>query len=269
MIQSEAVDRLSRALRDFLDCARSFRAEAIHAVATGVVREAANRQWFLSRIGEETGLQIRTLTGEEEARLTGVGVLHALKLQERGYIIFDLGGGSTEFLAHLNGPPVFQSIPLGALVLKQEYLGSDPPLKGQIMALSGHIDRLLEGSGMRDAGSVSGTLVGTGGTVTTLAAMVKGVPVEEIDPERLNGVGLERTEIEALFVELTALRAQERVGLPGLDPERADVIPAGALIVMRIMDHLGLSRLRVCLSDLLDGILITYFEGEKDGSRQH
>ena len=100
--------------------------------------------------------------------------------------------------------------------------------------------------------------------MTTLAAMLHGILPQEIGPERINGLILEGSDIGALFDKMSKLSVEERLRLPGLDPGRAGVILAGALVVLRVLYFLRSSQMVVSLSDLLEGILINYFEGEED-----
>ena len=109
-----------------------------------------------------------------------------------------------------------------------------------------------------------GLLVGTGGTVTALAAMMYAIHMEEMSPERMYGLILDREQLEDLFTRIKTMTTDERLKLPGLDRGRADVIPAGCMAVIRILRFLKSARMVVCLSDLLEGILIAYLQGEKD-----
>ncbi len=258
IIQPDAVDRTLNVLKDFLQTLKTFDADSVHAVATGLFREAANRDEFLDRIYESTGIRVRTITGNEEALLTGKGVLKALNIQKSPFLIFDLGGGSTEFLKGIEGAQTVRSIPLGAGILTQMYLKSDPPEKDEIRALSIVIDQILTESGVEGCGGGGDCLiVGTGGTVTTLGAISRRISVEDITPEAINGLTLKRAQIEALFERLRNLTIEERAEWPGLDPGRAGVIVAGTLIVIRILHFFKSVQLRVSMSDLLEGILIS------------
>jgi exopolyphosphatase/guanosine-5'-triphosphate,3'-diphosphate pyrophosphatase len=208
----------------------------------------------------------RVVSGEEEARLTARGVLHALERPAGPFVIFDLGGGTTELVlgnAATGEEMEIVSLPVGASVLKEAFLPEDPPLGGSMQALGLQVDRILE-KGLGGLGGFSGVpwIIGTGGTATTLAAMVHGIDVSGIEPERMNGLPLERASLERLLDRLVRLPLEERVRLPGLDPGRADVIPAGALAVLRILDQFKASRMVVCLSDILEGLLIDHLEGE-------
>jgi exopolyphosphatase/guanosine-5'-triphosphate,3'-diphosphate pyrophosphatase len=110
-IQPNAIDRTLDALKGFSQTLKTFDVGSVHAVATGLFREAANRDEFLDRIYESTGIRVRTITGDEEALLTGKGVLNALDIRKKPFIIFDLGGGSTEFLSGRGGRQTVRSIP--------------------------------------------------------------------------------------------------------------------------------------------------------------
>jgi exopolyphosphatase/guanosine-5'-triphosphate,3'-diphosphate pyrophosphatase len=263
IIQFGAMDRALEVLQDFARFLSGFNVHSVHAVATGVVREASNGRDLLDRIQEETGIKVRPLTGLEEAVLTAKGALHALKRPAGPFLVFDLGGGSTEFMLCAADTTVIRSVPLGAMSLTRNFLKSDPPKATQVDALSGYIDQCLDEaklciSGIRDPYF----LVGTGGTVTTLAVMLHGISPSEISAERINGLVLERKEIEANFADMKRLSLADRMRLPGLDGGRADVILAGCLVVIRILYFFESLRVTVSFSDLLEGILLECIEGE-------
>jgi exopolyphosphatase/guanosine-5'-triphosphate,3'-diphosphate pyrophosphatase len=265
IIQSNAIDRTLRVLEVFLLCTRRFNIHSVNAVATGIVRQAANRAEFLSRIYEHTGIRVRALTGNEEALLTGKGVLHGLDIKASPFFIFDLGGGSTELLLRSAGMTAVRSLPLGAMILTQEYIKSDPPQDAEIEGLARHIDQCLESANVgMDWGQGQCTVVGTGGTVTTLAAMIHDIPQTEIVQETINGLILKREQLETLFDKIRPLSFTDRVERLGLDQGRAGVIVAGSLVVIRILYFVKSLTLVVSLSDLLEGILIDYFEGEEN-----
>jgi exopolyphosphatase/guanosine-5'-triphosphate,3'-diphosphate pyrophosphatase len=264
-LKPEAMARTLNALEDFASVARKYGVENTHAVCTGVLREASNRDEFQYLIYKRTGIEVEIISGEEEAWLTEKGVLHALGTGNRPSMIFDLGGGSTEFIYGEPGSRKVKSIPLGALVLTQKYVTSDPPKKESLEVLDRAVDRLLQVSfSEHPCPRNDGPLVGTGGTVTTLAAMIYAIDIEEIRAERMNGLILEMELLEDLFARIRTMTTHERLKLSGLDPDRADVIPAGCLAVIRILRFFKSPRMVVCLSDLLEGILIAYLKGERD-----
>ncbi len=265
IIQPEAIERTMTALDGFLHDIRAFNVHLTHAVATGVVRKATNRDEFLGRIYQQSGIRVKLISGEEEAQLTAKGVLSGLGVQSSPFFIFDLGGGSTEFYLEGRHTQTVKSIPLGAMILTKEHLKSDPPKEAQIDSLSRYIDLCLNKSGpdlfQRDERFF---VAGTGGTVTTLALMLHGIAPEAVSAERVNGLILKRQQIEALFDQMRGMTFEERLKLPGLDKGRAGIILAGSLVVIRILHFLKASHLTVSLSDLLEGILINQFEGESN-----
>ena len=256
IIQPEATERALKALGEFASIAENMGVEKIRAACTGVVREAENRDDFLNQIFERTGIKAHILSGDEEARLTARGVLHSLSVQGRVSMIFDLGGGSTEFIYGERDLQKTQSLPLGAMVLTQRYLVSDPPGEEEMGALEQEVDDILGRAFPEGHVEGDGLVVGTGGTVTTLGAMLHHLDIEEISPKRMNGLRLRRGQLENLFARLKAITFEERLTLQGLDQGRADVIPAGCAMVLRILRFFKAHEMVVSLSDLLEGLAI-------------
>jgi exopolyphosphatase / guanosine-5'-triphosphate,3'-diphosphate pyrophosphatase len=256
-IKPGAIARALDALGEFAGSLGEWEVRETWAVATGVVRDALNAERFLNLIAERTGIRVRAISGEEEALLTGRGVLHALGAGPGSLVIFDLGGGSTEFVFGRKGDMGLKSLSLGAMLLTRRYLHTDPPEAGEIRRLIEYADAVLKENFHPDvAGLHGGWIAGTGGTVTTLAAMIHGIPMSEIEPEGMNGLGLEREEIKETLKLLRTRTLKERLSLPGLDRGRADVIIAGTLTVLCILNTFGATRMTVSLSDLLEGLLI-------------
>jgi exopolyphosphatase/guanosine-5'-triphosphate,3'-diphosphate pyrophosphatase len=178
-------------------------------------------------------------------------------------MIFDLGGGSTEFIFGGNEATEVKSIPLGAMTLTQRFLNSDPPEENNLKALERFVDEaLLAVSPKKKFSGDDCLVVGTGGTVTTLAAMIHGLDVKDISPDRMNGLNLERERLEELFSGMRTMTIRERMKRPGLDRGRADVILAGSMVVIRILHSFKCLQMVVCLSDLLEGILIANLEAK-------
>ncbi|MFC1883648.1 hypothetical protein ACFL2O_02650 [Thermodesulfobacteriota bacterium] len=262
-IKKEAFERTLIALNDFLASIRKHDVKKVTAVATGITREAVNGKEFIHYIRKHTGIKVEIITGRREAVLTGKGVRYSLGVDGHDLIIFDLGGGSTEFIFGPIENPSLKSVPLGALTLTQSYMESDPPDPRQLAACAGHVDDVLKNAlaGM-DAGHKKMKVIGTGGTVVTLGAMTHEIPVEAIDPEKLNGLRLEKDKLLGLFNRLKGLARDEKIKTKGLDPERAEVILGGFLAVIRIMEFLKAKELTVSMSDMLEGLLVDCLEGE-------
>ena len=172
LLQDAPRRRSLTVLKRFADTARSFKAGEIASVATSAVREARNREEFIAEVGRETALALRVIDGREEARLTLLGVRRGLRLGLRRILAIDIGGGSTEFvLARGEVIEGIVSTGLGVVKLTEQYLVSDPPTIGELRGLKevvgARVDRLRgELPGLEGA-----QLVGTAGTVTTLAAI--------------------------------------------------------------------------------------------------
>ena len=268
VIQASGIDQTLKVLEDFLDCIKGFDVQSVHAVATGVARQASNNEELLNRIYEHTGIRVRLISGAEEASLSAKGVLHALDIKGNPFLLFDLGGGSTEFLLDGNGVPMISSIPLGAVILTEEYIGSDPPEEEELLRLSRHIDEVLKEVRLPTTKAIDHcVMVGTGGTVTTLSAMLYRICLTEITPERINGLILEKQQLETLFGNMKKLSIEQRLRLPGVGRGRAEVILAGCLAVIKILRYFRSPQFIVSLADLLEGVLIDCIEGEENGER--
>ena len=262
-IGPKAVERTISALRDFYTVTKEHNVEDIISVSTGVVRRAVNSRYFIDTIHDRTGIDVRLISGEEEAGLTAKGVLHSLDI--RGpLVIFDLGGGTTEFIQMRNDIVDLRSLPLGAVELTRSFFQSDPPREDRISDLSAYVDRLLKETLPAEKNKTDHVnLVGSGGTVTTLAAMINKIEIKDITHDRLNGLILDLERIKDLFAAMRSVSFSERLRMPGLDRERARVILAGTAVVIRILDFFSAKDLTVSYSDILEGNVISFLRGEE------
>ncbi len=256
----EGMDRTLAALKRFLREAEALGVRDLNAVATQAVRQAANRQVFLDRVRGELGLPVRVLAPEEEARLTLTGVLTALApqyLREPALAVFDVGGGSTEVaLGRAGEEPFFASLPLGVLTLSQAFPIGDPPIPARVEALKKELAHRLTRfyqEAIQPQLAAPPRLVGTAGAVTTLAAMA--LRMTAYDPDRVNNLVLTREQVAALAELVCRLPETERARLPGLEPAKAGVMVAGALIVLTILEVFGQESLIVIDAGLLEGVL--------------
>jgi exopolyphosphatase/guanosine-5'-triphosphate,3'-diphosphate pyrophosphatase len=232
------IARVRNCLVDYRRELESLGAERALLVATSAVRDAENGEAFLGEIEWSYGFATRLLTGEDEADLTrqGVGELGA------GTVIVDVGGGSTELVSSANRI----STNLGSVRLTERFLGSDPPTAEELAEVGDAIRAVLAEH------AVPATYgVGVAGTVTSLAALDLGLI--EYDSNRVHGHLLSRDAVRAQLDRLAALPLAARRQVPGLEPERAPVIVAGAAILLALMHYLGLREIAVSERDLLDG----------------
>ena len=232
-----AVARVRNVLSGYRRELERLGAERVLVLATSSVRDAENGEAFLGEIEWSYGFTTRLLSGEEEAELTRRGVAGGRELAPDA-LVLDIGGGSTELITGRERT----SIDMGSVRLTERFLHSDPPAQAELDAGAGAVRELLPDLRPREA-------IGVAGTITSLAALELG----EYDPERVHGFHLSREAVETQLGRLASLPLAERRELPGLDPERAPVIVAGAVIVDEVMKRYDLDELEVSERDLLHG----------------
>jgi exopolyphosphatase / guanosine-5'-triphosphate,3'-diphosphate pyrophosphatase len=254
-LSMDAAVRVVDTLHEFERRLHEYGVETTIAVVTGVIRQARNRDDFLRVLREETGIDAKVVSGEEEARLTANAVHHAADRGNKPHLVVDLGGGSTEFVLVQNDQWWVKSIAIGASVLTENYLKRDPPGEQAVSSLRKFVTRSLMNGLDRTPFSRVFSMVGTGGTIVTLGALLHGIPMKKLDPDCVNGLQVTRESIQALFEEMITLKREERVNRYGLDVCRAHVFPAGVLLATEIMNLFSLDQLTVCFSDLLEGLI--------------
>jgi exopolyphosphatase/guanosine-5'-triphosphate,3'-diphosphate pyrophosphatase len=244
------------ALREFAALMTEHGVGGYLAAATAVVREAGNGAEFLRRVEEEAGISVRVLRGTEEAELALQGAASVVPSGAAALALFDIGGGSTEVIQQTAGGSravESVSLPIGVVHLTETFLRDDPPGIDACNRLARHVRGVLEV--VHFSASAEGLLwVGTAGTVTTLAAMY--LELKRYDPARINGVVLERPWLVDLHTRLADMPVAARRGIVGLEPGREDIILAGALVTVEIMDTFGFSRLTVSDAGLLEGLFL-------------
>ena len=254
-LKHEAVDRVIHCLKDWRATIESYRVHAHVAVATSAVRDAANKQEFLNRVRSEAGFEVEILSGDEEARRTMLGIHSGLPEDITDVLALDIGGGSTEFILALQGqPPVVRSIDIGVVRLSERLLHHDPPTRQEIAEARAWIQRettVVLAAMPQRAGL---TFVGTAGTITSLAAMALQLPV--YNAARIHNYRLALNTITDLEKDLLSRSKAARIGMPGLERNREDVIAAGAIILRTVMDMLGERECLVSDRGLREGVLI-------------
>ena len=250
--------RTIAAVADFCRSAAARGSRELLIVGTSAVREALNRQEFVDRVARAVGHAVKVVTGEEEARLSLLGVLEGLQGLADTFVLFDIGGGSTEFiLARERRVAAVASLPLGVVRLAECYMTDGPVDRSRYADMEQEIrSEVTTGLAAFAAGSRPDHLVGTAGTVTTLAALDQELPA--YDPSRVQGHVLERPRIEHLLKRLGALPAAARATLPCLEPGRADLIIPGIAVCLAVMDRFGAAAVSVSDSGLREGILIQH-----------
>jgi exopolyphosphatase / guanosine-5'-triphosphate,3'-diphosphate pyrophosphatase len=219
------------------------RADVRVAVLTSAVRDAANGAEFAARVGDRYGLDARTLTGEEEARLTFRGATAARAEGDAPLLVIDIGGGSTELVVGARGQVSFHASTQNGVVRHSErHLHHDPPPAAELLALAADVDVPV----------VPATAaVAVAGTATSCAAI--DLALEPYDAGRVEGHVLSTKRLRELRDELAALPLARRRQVKGLHPDRAPTIVAGVIILLRVLERYGLERVEVSDHDILWG----------------
>ena len=253
-LKPDAMSRVIETIREWKAIIESHGVERYTAVATSAVREAGNREEFLERVGRETGVEIEVIDGEEEARRTFLGIRSGLP-DVRSILGLDIGGGSTEFIANRQGQPLkTTSIDMGVVRLTERVLQGDPPDATEIREAETLIRDLACGARREIGDTADLTLVGTAGTITSLAAVAQELPA--YDPARIQNYVLELPAIRRIERDVFGKTQSRRVGMPGLEAGREGVIAAGVLILRCVMEELNADRCVVSEYGLREGVLI-------------
>ena len=254
-LSGAAMDRVLQCLREWRGIIDASSVDAAAAVATSAVRDAANRDAFLDRVKRETGFEIELLSGEEEARRTLLGIRSGLPVGVTDLLALDIGGGSTEFILDRPGQaPIVRSINIGVVRLCERLLHHDPPTDEEIRQAREWIARETKADVAGMDNYQTATFVGTAGTITSLAAMAQKLPAYE--PAKIHNYMLKLDTIRELEQTLLSRTKANRVGLPGLEKGREEVIVAGAIIIRTIMETLGVTDCLVSDLGLREGVLI-------------
>lgn len=264
IISRESKKRALDALYDFSTYSEKYSPEIITGAATGVFRRAENSEELLNEIQKKTGINIKVVSGEEEAEITLKGIIHALGLPGCPDVFFDLGGSTTEIIYREHDNRKIVSLPIGAFVLNGRYLKHDPPLKTELEGLGDYVHKLLAEAVGQKKGGGNIMMTGSGGTVTSLAAMAKGLDRDKISPEVINGILLGYDEIKSIHKTIVPLSLKHRTALKSIDRGRAEVILAGTSAVLAILEYFNAGSLTVSYSDILEGLILSYLDGEKN-----
>jgi exopolyphosphatase/guanosine-5'-triphosphate,3'-diphosphate pyrophosphatase len=260
-IQPQAENRAGKALLSFATILDDYQVGQVFAVATSAVREAANGETITRNLYKQSGIPIRILTGIEEAHLTLKGVFSVLNEKAELSLVCDIGGGSTELILSEGTLPIkTDSINLGVVHLAEQLINSDPPSEQDLSRLHEHIRKNLSSTTVTQylaASSSAGhslSLIGTAGTVTTLAAIDQ--RLFDYDPLKINNYILSHGSLGTIYDQLTGMPLSSRAVIPGLENGREDVIIPGTAILIEIMNHFKCAELIVSDAGLLEGILL-------------
>jgi len=259
-LQPDKIELSLACIKRFCERARAMKADSIMAVATACVRQAKNKQDFITRVQQTCGILPEIIDGKHEAHLSRAGVLAALPALDSTQVIVDIGGGSTE-LSFLASGYFKQSCCLkcGVIEPTEQFLHTNPPGSLEIEAVKAWIHAGFSSGRMQNPFSKLDALpviIATAGTATTLAAM--DLKLCNYEPARINGHQLSCTTINALLQNMLKLPLKMRSELAGLERGRAEVIIPGALILQHVLHSFGCTSCTICDSGLLEGIIIQH-----------
>jgi exopolyphosphatase/guanosine-5'-triphosphate,3'-diphosphate pyrophosphatase len=252
-LRPEAIARTLDALRTLRAEAATLGAKYFRAVATSAVRDSRNRREFLRAAREVLGFPVRLLSGAEEAETIFHGVDADPHWRDKDLFILDIGGGSAEWVQGNRGRLERRiSLPLGAVRLRERFLHSYPVAIDTAVLLVETVRGQIEHP-LTQYALGTRRLVGTGGTVTCLAAIHK--KLAEFDPRRIDHLSLTLEQIRALMKSFTGRTLAQLRAIPGLPPKRADLIIPGTAVVLATMELLGAKRIGISVRGLRYGVL--------------
>ncbi|MGF1478414.1 MAG: HD domain-containing protein [Cyanophyceae cyanobacterium] len=258
----EAIERAMAALRRCKDLAESLEVDHLVAVATSATREAPNGKQFLQRVESELGIVVDLISGQEEARRIYLGVLSGMEFNGHPHVIIDIGGGSTEIiLGDSHEARFLSSTKVGAVRLTQELVKTDPIEDEEFLYLQAYVRGRLERpveelrSALQDCEVPQ--LVGTSGTIETLAVINAKEKLGE-EPDPLNGYQLSREDLKEMVERFASMSYEERLDVAGMSEKRAEIILAGAVILLEAMTMLDLDLVTICERALREGVIVDW-----------
>lgn len=242
-------------LSEYRSAVTAAKVDAIRAVATSAVRDAADRDAFLDSAEVALGQRPEVIQGGEEARLSFRGVASGVS-GEAPLLVIDPGGGSTEFVIGESEPVYAMSIETGSVRLTERHLPAHPADPAHVEAAGDEVDALVGAVLLPD---LPRTVVGVGGTFTSLAAIL--LRLERYDPAKVHGSTFPAAAFGRLVERLAGLSLAETVAIPSLDPDRAPVLLGGSIVAARALAHVEAQKVTISEADILDGVALSLIAG--------
>ncbi|MFL4904684.1 exopolyphosphatase [Streptomyces sp. MMS24-I2-30] len=256
----EALERTFAACREYAAVIKEHGAERLRFVATSASRDAENRDEFVRGVLDILGVEPEVISGDQEAALSFTGATAELRGRDdlaRPYLVVDIGGGSTEFVVGDDRVRAARSVDVGCVRMTERHLVheaavSDPPTERQIAAMRADIEAALDLAEKTVPLREARTLVGLAGSVTTVSAIAQELPA--YDSARIHHSRVSRDRVREITEWLLRSTHAERAAIPSMHPGRVDVIGAGSLVLLAIMERTGAHEVVVSEHDILDGI---------------
>ena len=257
----EALQRTLAVIADYAASCGEYGVTQLRVTGTSAVRDAHNRSEFFEGVSKLTGAEPELLTGDQEARATFLGALSDLT-DDVVSLVVDIGGGSTELVVGREEPHRLVSLDAGCVRMLEKHLQSDPPSPDELASLREEVVVILEEARRSLAVPSGARMIGVAGTVTQLAALRSGAAV--YDPNLTHHSTLSHGDVRRLARRLASLTFEQRTRIKGLEPGRADVIVAGAEILLAVMEVFDSAEVLVSEKDILDGLVIQMLDGTPD-----
>jgi exopolyphosphatase/guanosine-5'-triphosphate,3'-diphosphate pyrophosphatase len=255
-LAEEAMGRVLGTAAEYRRAIDDLGADRVVGVATSAVRDSANGDELLARLRDDHGIAARTISGDEEARLTFLGATHARPPGEP-VIVLDIGGGSTEFVVGEPGaePRFHVSTQAGSVRQTERHITADPPPADEVAGVAAEVRGIIESDVPADLRRSVRSGIAVAGTATSLAAIDQ--ELDPYDSERVDGYRLALAACERMLAMLAALPLERRRRVTGLHPARAPTIVAGAVILVEAMRAFGLDAMETSEADILHGVALS------------
>jgi len=253
-LSTEAIAHSLNALRRMKALIEGHKVDHVEVIATSAVREASNGQEFIQLVEAQLGLHIEIISPDEEGRLSFLSANRRFDLHDQQVLLVDLGGGSGELIFATNGiVEEIHSLPMGSVRMTEACIQNDPPRKSDLKAIRKRLKKLLT-EAMPVAAFHPHFIIGAGGTFTALANI--SVRMRNLERRGVGGYEMTRSDVRHVLDHLCFLPLAARRTVPGLNPDRADIIIAGIVVIERIMKWMQVNRLVIHDQGVRDGLLL-------------
>jgi exopolyphosphatase/guanosine-5'-triphosphate,3'-diphosphate pyrophosphatase len=256
-ISAEAFEKGIKIVGRYIERSRDYGASLVSVFSTSVLRDAANSADFSRKVKELYGVSVDIISGEREASLAFKACSRLVDNPDETFAVFDIGGGSTEITLG-TGKEISRklSIGIGAVRLTETFVKSDPASTEELENMMGYIENRLDEAGITGFKGVR--LIGTGGTLKTAGTVYKNIGYK--NEKEVNGLYISLMDIEKIYSLMSRMSNEEKMGLPGLNPKRADVITAGMAILVSVLHKSGAAGITVSSNGVIEGFVEDYVQ---------
>ncbi len=257
-LDRSAIERSLLVFREYVRTCLSLGAAWVTAAGTAALRDATDGSDFVDRVRGETGVAVTVVSQADEAALSLRGAARVIG-KSRPAALADIGGRSTEVIIREGASVLAYGLPLGVVRLSEAFPLSDPPRREELAALTAVVERAVGETGLPETLKDGTLLAGTGGTFAQLAAL--DLRLDRYDPDLIDGHRLGRKTVDDIQERLAGATLAERIALPGMEADRADVIIHGVTVAHALMRRFGRDEMTVCDADILAGMLPAAVDG--------